>query len=82
MDTTKRRTRNDIASLAGLNPEGVSQGIQEIQKRVHADRDVRRDKEKARVLGLKKFTRPGRGISSPRNAFGNRRPVTGTYTLA
>ena len=54
--------KDRIASLAGLNPEGVSQGIQEIQKRVHADRDVRRDKEKA-LTWFEEETRPGRGIN-------------------
>ena len=57
MDTTKRCTRNDIASLAGLNPKGVSECIKEIKKRVGAERE-----EEERRIWFEEYTRPGRGI--------------------
>ena len=51
--------KDRIASLAGLNPEGVSQGIREIRGRVQAERD-----EEERRVWFEEFTRPGRGIVS------------------
>ena len=55
----KEAHRNAIASLAALNPEGVSQGIEEIRGRVQ----VERKEEESRVW-LEEYTRPGRGIVS------------------
>ena len=51
--------KDRIASLAGLNPEGVSQGIREIRGRVQTERE----EEELRVW-LEEHTRPGRGIVS------------------